>query len=106
MSTHRCCEGAAVRAVHGRRGFEVAGWLGSGTVLALLPKCPACLAAYVALGTGLGISMSAAAYLRWSLVAVCVGSLAFLAVRRARRLGKLLIATKGPPAEESGASGQ
>jgi hypothetical protein len=33
-----------------------------------MPKCPACLAAYVALWTGLGLSIAAATYLQWSLL--------------------------------------
>jgi hypothetical protein len=46
-------------------------------ILAVLPKCPACLAAYVALGTGIGLSLTAATYLRLSLIVVCVASLMF-----------------------------
>jgi hypothetical protein len=63
---------------------EPAGWLASGALLALMPKCPACLAAYVALATGLGISFSAAAVVRTGLIGACALSLAFLMLRRLR----------------------
>ncbi len=68
-----------------RRGGEVAGWLVPTATLALLPKCPVCVAAYVALATGIGISLPAATYLRAMLVALCVASLVFIIGRRLRR---------------------
>jgi hypothetical protein len=69
-----------------RRGGEIAGWIIPSATLALLPKCPLCVAAYVALATGIGIGLPTAAHLRVMLVVICVGSLGFIAARRLRGL--------------------
>jgi hypothetical protein len=53
--------------------------------LALIPKCPMCIAAYLALGGGLGVSLSTAAHLRTALVWLCWSVLVLLAVRVAMR---------------------
>ena len=66
------------------RGGEFAGWIVPTTTLALMPKCPVCVAAYVALATGIGISLPTAMYLRVILVVWCLASLVFVAARRLR----------------------
>jgi hypothetical protein len=53
--------------------------------LALIPKCPMCIAAYLALGGGLGVSLSTAAHLRTALVWLCWSVLVLLVVRMATR---------------------
>ena len=63
---------------------DLAGWIVSGAGLALVPKCPACIAAYIALGTGIGVSMSTATYLRTILLTLFALSLLYLAARRIR----------------------
>ena len=67
------------------RGIALAEWAGPAAVLALLPKCPLCLAAYVAFATGIGMSVAAATYLRTGLVVLSVALLALAAARRAVR---------------------
>jgi hypothetical protein len=69
-----------------RRFLDFAGWLLPGATLALLPKCPACLAGYIALGTGIGLSVPGATYLRMFLVVLCVATLSYVAAMQVSRL--------------------
>ena len=83
MSKPRCCE---AKASPPRRGLRIAGTVIPAAVLVLLPKCPACLVAYIALGTGIGVTISTAAHLRTLLLVVCVTCLVYVAARHVLRL--------------------
>lgn len=89
MNSLHCCHWKARPGHHARqqktrlgRAREVAGWLVPGTLLALMPKCPMCLVAYVALCSGLTISCASAHVLMRTLTALCIGTLALCIVRR------------------------
>jgi hypothetical protein len=93
-----CCETAMKRKTPTwtPRVREMFAWVLPGALLALVPKCPACLAAYVTLGTGLGLSLSTATYLRWVLLLVCVASWLLLIVKRlTSHRGRLYLLPKG-----------
>jgi TRAP-type mannitol/chloroaromatic compound transport system permease small subunit len=57
--------------------------------LALVPKCPVCMAAYVLLFTGVGLSLAVASTIRWMMIALSIIALAFLLLRGLRRVGCL-----------------
>jgi hypothetical protein len=82
VTGHGCCEGARTPSRRfPRRFFEAAGCVMPGALVALLPKCPACLAAWLALATGVGVSAPAAGVLRTAVLALSVAPLIWLAVR-------------------------
>jgi hypothetical protein len=89
MNSSHCCQRKLLtsRAARQQRTWlgrvrEVAEWIVPSALLALMPKCPMCLAAYVALGSGLTLSVSSAHILMRTLTALCVGTLALCVVRR------------------------
>jgi hypothetical protein len=93
VNTRPCCQmtrrdrdNAGRPASRLRRSGEIAGWIIPSATLVLLPKCPVCVAAYVALFSGVGISVAGASDLRTSLVFLCVGALLCLALKRLYRL--------------------
>ena len=77
MNAQRCC-------------CETAKWALPGIVLAVMPKCPVCVAAYVTLATGVGISVSAASWLRWGALALAIATLSYLVMRQIHSLSRRL----------------
>ncbi len=55
------------------------------TALVLFPKCPACVAGYVLFLTGMGLSLPAAAAMRWILIALSIATLVSLLHRVVQR---------------------
>jgi hypothetical protein len=70
-----------------RRVRRSAEWLFPAALLVLIPKCPLCVAAYVALFTGIGITVSTARWIQILMLALSSTSLVYLVVRywRTRR---------------------
>lgn len=108
MNAHGCCQTAAAgggvtlrtrTGVSGpRRGtrtgrlLEIVRWIVPSAILALLPKCPACLAAYIAMGSGMGISVVAAGYVRAGLIGLSAVALGYFVVRLGWQIGQHLAA--------------
>ena len=65
-----------------RPNGELAGWLIPSATLVLLPKCPVCIAMYVGLFSGVGISVASASNLRIALLTMCFAVLLCLTLKR------------------------
>jgi len=74
-----------IRARWTRRTASLLQWAIPLTTLALIPKCPICLAGYIMLFTGAGVSFSAAATTRWVLIVLSITAITYLIVRAVRR---------------------
>lgn len=87
MAMHTCCHATTMRTEGksiARRVLGTTRWIAPTVILALLPKCPMCLAAYVALATGIGISLPVAAWIRTGLLLACLGALAWFTLSTLR----------------------
>jgi hypothetical protein len=80
IASGRAGEGQVTRRTRG-----AAAWVLPSVALALVPKCPMCVAAYLAIGGGLGVSLTTAAHLRTALVWLCWSTLALLIARLVAR---------------------
>jgi hypothetical protein len=76
-----CCD----KPSRSRRSLDIAGYVVPSAIMVLMPKCPACIVAYLAMGAGIGVTMTMAATLRVTLLILCVACLAFVTVRLVRR---------------------
>ena len=89
MGTRSCCvaDGRSSLPTRSkvRRAKDAGEWGAPTLVLFLLPKCPICVAVYVATFTGIGLSIEAATWVRNSMLAVCVLAVVLLAARLLRR---------------------
>ncbi|MGD9636305.1 MAG: hypothetical protein AB7G28_01670 [Pirellulales bacterium] len=73
------------------QSLSVLGWILPATVLALMPKCPVCVAAYAAAFTGIGLSLPAASYLRTTAIVAAVAMLVAMLVLRVAATARKLI---------------
>jgi hypothetical protein len=83
--TGRCCTGEGSSRCLVRRLSGPAASILPGAALVLLPKCPLCLAAWLTVVTGIGVSAATAERMHWLIVVFWVGAMAFAAVRIIRR---------------------
>ena len=68
-----------------KRSVEFAKMMLPAIVFTIIPKCPVCLAGYIALSTGIGLSITTATYVRIVLIIICILSVLYFVVKHVRR---------------------
>lgn len=76
----KCCGEGGGLAWRGRAVGAVQ-WAVPLAALVLVPKCPGCVAGYVLVLSGIGLSMPVAAAVRWGMIGVSVAALVYLVGR-------------------------
>jgi hypothetical protein len=64
-----------------RRTWRGVQWLFPTALLVLMPKCPLCVTMYIAMFTGIGVSVSTARWIQILMLVLCLASLGYLAFR-------------------------
>jgi len=88
MSPDFSCRPSVAPTPRRRRGGGIAGWIIPSAALILMPKCPMCVAMYVALFTGASISVASASHIRTAIGVLCSAVLFGLTVKGLRRAGR------------------
>jgi hypothetical protein len=87
-SANVATDGNSAPSSRARRSLAATRWSLPALILILLPKCPACLAAYIALGTGVSLGVAASSNLRLALlglsIAAIILNIVWLAIKRLR----------------------
>ena len=94
MTAH-CCAGGGPSRPLARRLFGVAASILPGVALVLFPKCPLCLAAWLTIVTGIGVSSAAVARVRGLIVVFGVAGVVLAAAQIIRALSRSVL----PPAD-------
>src|SRR5690348_22149 len=84
MPEHSCCRGIPTQTGSDWKGpwlLSTPTWILPTAVLASLPQCAMCVAADMALATGLTVSLSVATWIRSGLLVICLGTLTVLSVQ-------------------------
>jgi hypothetical protein len=63
------------------RCLNFIGWVLPTAILALIPKCPVCVAGYAVIGTSVGFSLSRFAQVRLAIIVLCAASLLYLGTK-------------------------
>jgi hypothetical protein len=84
--SNSAADGASLPSPPLRSLLKTTRWSLPTIILVLLPKCPVCLAAYVALGTGVSLSVATASLFRVFVVSLCVAMLMWALINTYRKL--------------------